>query len=471
MVLSLTGLEAPRGGKTRRWVSLAVLGLFFVTLGFGCKGLSQQERAAVKPVTLNYWTVFNDTEELKRLASEYRQLRPYVKVNIRQVRYEEFDRLFLNALADDVAPDVVSLHARWIKKYQNRLAEMPASVSTARLIVKGGLTKETQVVVDTTPMPGIGDIKRDYVGAVANDVIIGEAVYGLPIALDTLAIYYNKDLLDKANIAEPPATWDEFLEAVKKTTKFGPDGKIVQSGAALGTANNIDNAFDILSVLMMQNGVKMAAKGSVQFASGLDKAGETHPSLQALRFYTDFARPTKESYSWNETMEPALDAFVRGKAVFYFGFAYDSSRIPSRAPELNLEVIPLPQLNPSAPVNVANYWVEAVVKKSKHQNEAWDFIRFMTAPDQAKRYALSTGRPSAYRTQIKELADNPRLGPFVSQTLIAENWYHGEDITQAEKAFDDLITATLRPYADKDDPTKRDAGFIATAAQMAQQTF
>ena len=226
---------------------ITILSLSFLILGFGCKGLTAEQQASIKPVTLNYWTVYNNVAQLKQFATDYQVLRPYVKVNVKQVRYDEFEKLFTNALADDVPPDIISMNVRDLRKYSGRLSPMPASVQMSTITVEGQYFKQTVVSSEIIAMPTKRAVDTAYVSAVAKDVEIGNDVFGLPLAFDTMAIYYNKDLLDKAGIAEAPTTWEEFMNAVKKTTKFDTEGKIIQSGVALGTGNNIDNFFDILS--------------------------------------------------------------------------------------------------------------------------------------------------------------------------------------------------------------------------------
>ena len=448
-----------------------ILFLSITLVGFGCKGLSQQEAAAVRPITLNYWTVYNDVDELKKIAEEYQVERPHVKVAIKQVRYEEFENLFVNALADDVGPDIVSIHTRWLKNYIERLQPMPKEVRVSKMVVQGNISKDNVVLEETNLMPTARAIKSNFVGTVENDAIINDNIYGIPLALDTLAIYYNKTLLDKAGIPEPPQDWAEFLKAVEQTTKFNSAGEIIQSGVALGTGKNIDNAPDILALLLLQNGVDLTRDGVVTFASGIGKADTSSPTLEALKFYTDFARPTKEAYSWNESMENALDAFARGKSVFYFGFAYDLPRIKTLSPQMELEVIPVPQLNEQAPVNVANYWIESVVKKTKHSDDAWDFVRFLTNAENIASYTKATNRPTPLRSQINDQKDDILLAPFVNSVLNAKNWYNGRNVDKAVEAIDQMISDYLRPYGEDIDGFQRDTGIVMQAAKLIQQTM
>lgn len=455
----------------RRIVQLCSLAVIFLLVGFGCKGLSEEEKASIEPVVLDYWTVFNDTTILKNFANEYKALRPYVTINIKKVRYEEFDKLFVNALADDVAPDLISVHTQWLGKYQNRLAAMPSTITVADVQVKGQYAKEVIVTPQQKLMPSPRSIQTQYVSTVFEDVHTDGELYGLPLALDTLAIYYNKDLLDAAGIPEAPTTWEQFLDAVKAGTKFDASGNIRQSGVALGTAENILNAPDILAMLMMQNQQPITIGTAVTFAEGLQKPTPEHPALESLRFYTDYARSTKEAYSWNEDQVDALEAFTRGQSVFYFGYAFDASRIATLAPQLNIEVIPVPQLNPGQPANVANYWIEAVVHKTEAPNEAWDFIRYMSVSENVARYTQATGQPSPLRAQIAEQLTDPVVGPFASQVLTAKNWYTGKDIDAANDAIRDMISSYLEPYTEEDKPLRRDAGIVTTAARIIQQTM
>jgi len=441
-------------------------------MGFGCKGLSTAEIASVKPLTLNYWTVYNNVDILEDYANEYKTKRPYVTINIRKVRADEFDKLFLNALADDVPPDIISVSARELPKYLSRLAPMPETVDVSRIYKKGQYFEETVVETEQITMPTARYVKSEYVGTVYDDAVVGGKIYGLPLAMDDLAVFYNKGLLDKAGIPEPPKDWGAFMEAVKAISKIDSEGNLLQSGVALGTGNNIENVFDILTLFMVQSGVKMSQSGQVTFANGLNANNyNDSPVVKALNFYVDFARPNKEVYSWNNKQKDALDEFARGKTAFYFGFAYELPTIKSRAPQMNLEVIPMFQLNEETSINVANYWLESVVKKSKKQNEAWDFVQFITNADKVKDYVKKTGRPTPFRAQIEEQKKEVLLAPFVSQILNAGNWYRGKDYATAQKAIKDLVEKYGAPYTGKKQEDTYRMDLIENAARTIQQTL
>ena len=457
----------------KRGLTIILLSASVLLLGLGCKGAqTAQTQALVQPVTLDYWTVFNDVTTLREFAREYKALRPYVTINIRQVQFSEFNDLFVGALADDVQPDIVSIHPLWLPEQENRLSPMPAVVNVANVEVKDGLQKEVIVTPVQAPMPTANEIRRNYVTTIAEDVIRSGDIFGLPIAFDNLAVYYNTALLDAAGIALPPADWTEFVDAVKKTTRYDADGNIVQSGVAMGTGSNIDNAFDIASMLMMQNNVPLETGGVVQFANDLRRAGTAHPTLQALYFYRDFADPSRDTYAWNNDQPNALDAFARGNVAFYIGNAYDAARIRARGPQLRFDVLPLYQLTPDAPVNVANYWIESVVKKSPDQDEAWDFIRYMSAPENIERYTDTTNQPSPLRSQLAtQAAGTDFVAQFAGQSLVSKTWYSGNDYEASVAAFRQMLDGLNGPVPEDKTPLDRDVDAITRAAQVVQQTY
>ena len=58
-----------------------------------------------------------------------------------------------------------------------------------------------------------------------------------------------------------------------------------------------------------------------------------------LRFYTQFADPAKETYSWNKTFQNDKNAFISGKLAFYFGYASEYKDIQQKNPNLRFDII------------------------------------------------------------------------------------------------------------------------------------
>lgn len=429
---------------------LSTLGLY----GAGCTKTDAEATArASERVTLTMWGVFDDEASFRSFTQAYRALHPNVSFDYRKLRSEEYDDALINAFARGEGPDIFAVHNTAIGKYQDLIAPLPATITLPYTETTGTIKKETITSLKTNRSLTPANIRNQFVDVVGSDVIrtvrdastgtTTEAILGLPLSVDTLALFYNKDLLNAAGIANPPAVWDEFLTDVEKLTVYGQSGAILQSGAALGTYRNVDRAFDILSAIMLQNGTQMTSGGAASFANPL--SDRTTPGLTAAMFYTDFANPTKTSYTWNETLPNSFEAFVNGRTAFYFGYGYSLPQIRARAPKLNLGIGPLPQIaigdSAYRPQNYANYWVQTVSRQSTHQDWAWDVVQFMASEAQVGNYLQTAGRPTALRNLIQGQRENEDLAVFAGQLLTAQSWYKGRNPAVTEAAFGSLIDA------------------------------
>lgn len=423
-----------------------ILFLLLLTTGAGCKKQTVEE--ATKPVTLNYWRVFDGQDDFAEIIQRYNAQHPYVTINYRKLRYDEYEEALLNAFAEDRGPDIFSIHNTWMRKYESKLEPLPSQTTMIYQVSQGTIKKELVAEKRVIPSINLKELKQNFVDVVYSDVVINNKIYGLPLSVDTLAMYYNQDLLDASGVVEVPQYWNnDFQQTVKKITKLDLKGNILQSGVALGTARNIERFSDILSVLMIQNGaIMMSDSGQILFntvpANSQNK--NYNPGQMALRFYNDFADPVKEVYSWNTDFPNSIDAFASGQVAIIFAYSYHLPIIKSKAPKLNFLIAPLPQIEGSiSPINFANYWVEVVSKKSKYKNEAWNFIQYMTRAEQAKTYLDKTKKPTALRSLILEQKKDLDLEVFADQVLTARSWYKGKNPILMEGFFSEMVEKSL----------------------------
>ncbi len=452
--------------KSIKIVTLLLLATFLITSGFKCgappAGLTLGKP---KPVTLEYWKVFDESSNIGDLITLYQKEHPHIVINYKNFTYEEYEDQLLNALAEDRGPDIFSINTTWMKKYQPKIAPMPATVNISYEVTKGTLKKETYTEVRTQKTITLRDLKTKFPEVVYDNQVIANQIYGLPLSIDTLALYYNRDLLNNAGISAPPKTWDEFREQIIKLTKQDSKGNIIQSGAALGTADNITRSPDIISLLMLQNGAPMTDSNGFasfnQMPPGTERT--VKPASEALNFYNSFASPATQVYTWNNKMPNSLESFMNGKTAFFFGYAYQILTIKARAPKLNFEITTAPQVG--TPYNFANYWAETVSKKSKNQNEAWDFINFITTNiDVNKVYLQKSHKPTALRDLITSQIDDLELSPFANQILTAKSWYKGKNATATDQILMDMISNNLEGAL----PTDQ---IVNLAVQKINQTY
>lgn len=434
----------------RRFFACLLLLAALPLLGLGC-GQSAAEKEAAQPVTLKVWGVFEDENAMQLLMDGYRKKHSNVSFDFRILRYDEYEQELVRAFATGEGPDVFAIHNTWVGEYKDLITPLPKSLSIPYTETTGTIKKETVTVLREEKAVTLQDLKNNFVDVVYNDVVRSyqpdpkqeaeDKIFALPFYVDTLALYSNTQLLNSANIAQPPTTWQQFQDQVKLLTKVDATGKIVQSAAAIGTAANVERASDILAVLMLQNSTVMEKNSDqVTFAT---KNGDRMPAAEALRFYTDFANPVKEVYTWDADMSDSFEAFANGKTAFFFGYAYHQPLLKATSPKLDYKITVLPQIENGQVANFANYWVWTVAKATENSKWAWDFIQFGAKEENVSTYLDASSRPTALRSLINSQAENADVNTFVSQLLTAQSWYHGNDAGVVEAAFNSMIDNAL----------------------------
>lgn len=437
-------------------------------VGFGCKG-GQKAVEGLPQIQLEYWTVWDEPDAFQGLIAAYREQHPNVRINVRKMSFDDYETRLLQAWARGEGPDLFSIPNASVGKYRDLITPLPAAIKLPALVVSGGCSKNVRVVEKPTDTPRPELLDQTFLPVVADDVIFDNTIHGLPLATDTLGLFFNKDLLTAAKIIAPPQTWQELTDMVD-ATKSGltkeEAGKIVQSGIALGTAANVNRSVDILSALMMQSGTQMTdtTGKNITFGQASPTDKTFIPGAAAVDFYTAFANPARVTYSWNAEQPNALEAFAAGKVGFFIGYSYQVAALRRLNPQLNFGVAALPQISQDGPrINYANYWVESVAAQSKHPDEAWDFLLFITSEKQVAGYLEKTKKPTALKSLLAGQSNDLDLHAFVDQLLLAKTWYHGYDDSAMQQYMEEMITAVL-------DGTKTEEA-LGLASQKIQQTM
>lgn len=450
--------------------------------GQGCtRALSPETQAAARPATIRIWAVVDDFDIYQESITAFRREHPNVSVDYRRLRIEEYESELLDALAEDRGPDIFLIHNTWTNEYLTKIVPMPRTTRTAYRVLSDGLKKEPTWELRNEPTISLREFRDIYADAISYDLLrtvnvaadgqprdIQERPMGVPVGLDSLALYYNKDLLNAAGIPTPPENWTQFADQVRKITRLDAQGNILLSAASIGTAYNVERSVDILTALMAQNGTEMSNAAGVPtfhlMPALLSNSREVPPSHQAVQFYTDFANPATDVYTWNANQPASLDAFIQGRTAFFFGYSYHYDTIRSRAPRLNLGLSKLPQIEGNQTKNIANYWYWVVSRKSKNQDVAWRYLNTLTNADIAKKILENANRPAARKSLLSGQLENERIGVFASQVLTAVSWYKGQDPEAMERALEQLIEDVVTGVRD----VERAVNF---AANQVGQTY
>lgn len=431
--------EAPRGRQATGRSAVLRVGLLLAAVTL--TGAACVRQPAGPGPKLVVWGPLDDTETLRPLldafaASQRRSGR--VEIEYKKVSpLDQYEERLRTALAEGRGPDVFLVHASWIPRWLGTMLPAPDEVVTAR------------------------QVREEFVQTVAEDAIVNNRIAGLPLFVDSLALYVNRDLLNAAGIARPPSTWTEAQSVVRRTTRFNPReaAQIDQHGITLGAARNVNRAPDILSVLMLQN---LGDAPMVQ-DDGTMAFGGDQRAIEALRFFTSFSNPGKDIYTWTLTSDYSLDAFAEGEAALMLNYSYHRPTLRLKNPRLNFALAPLPQVNPGSPVTYASSWAFAVSRTTPNPLPAWQLIRFLTGEEQARAYLKSSGYPPARRDLVDEFKSDPELGVFAEQSLTARTWRQ-PDNRVVDRVFAEAIDAVVSGRDTEEGALRRAAEQIDAAA-------
>ncbi len=371
-------------------IIVAILGVGALIAGFSVYGLFLR-KPETPPVTLTLWAPEPESY-YAGMFTRLKEVYPFVTMAYRAFTdAAQYEHALLDALAAGQGPDIFAIANNDLPRKLNKLFPLPATMYTAERL------------------------QAEFPDTVLRDFTKGGAIYALPLYIDTLAMVYNRDLLNEAGIAIPPATWEEVQDAAGKLAKHDDDG-LVRAGIALGGSRNVAHMKEIISTLMFQNGAEMVNEGysTAEFASP--------EGANAFSFYMQFARPSSAAYAWNDALGFSRDVFAAGRAAMVIETAEGKALIARKSPFLNIGFTPLPQVD-GQKAAYATYQGLAVSRQSKNSRIAWETVlAFTTDAAYAESYLTASGRPPALRSLVNKYSNDPALGVFVRQALIGRAW-------------------------------------------------
>src|SRR3989344_3445742 len=390
----------------------------FITLFFllGFLGVIPifREDIRLPRVELEFWGVGDDQSAWNDTINKFESTHPNVNVKYTKLDQANYEKHLLDALAAGAGPDVFMFHNTWASKHANKT--VPASSDKIPLSTFRNL------------FPVIAE----------QDFVRNSQILALPISVDTLALFYDRDVFDNKLIAVVPATWDGLKTTILRVRELKSGGGILKAGIALGgTVKSIPNAVDILSLLLLQY------KTGIVTSDGSRMAIANAQGIAALDFYTQFSNPRSAYYTWTDSFKPSVSSFAGKQVSMILAYAADIPEIKAKNPALNFVIAPAPQLNKDEAVNFANYWGLSVSTENAYPNAAWGFIIFATTDIGAARsYVINTGKPPTMISLINEYLTDPTLGVFTAQALTARGWPQ-PDSAEVKRVFNNMIELVI----------------------------
>ncbi|CAH1216299.1 Putative ABC transporter substrate-binding protein YesO [Paenibacillus plantiphilus] len=331
----------------KKWSMLLSAVMVFMLIVAGCgnnnnAGGNSGSGSSGDKVELSF-SIWGDKEFWEESLKTFESNHPNIKVKLNFMADSYEDKLF-TMISGGNAPDVMTMY----------------ETTTPDVAKKG-------VVEDLTPY-----IEKDNSFDISDfyDVSlelskIDNKIYGLGYALAPQMLFYNKTMFDKANVAYPTGdwTWDDYLEAAKKLTVKEGD-KIVQYGSDSNT-----NWWIPAEIAVRQNGGDFFKDEKANF--------DSPEVIEALQFWADITNKHKVAPTLAE-MSGQGDLFPSGLVAMTRNGVWLKDTYKD-IKDFEWDIAPLPKQKQASTVLHTSYFTMS--SKSKHKEEAWELIKWLSGPE------------------------------------------------------------------------------------------
>ncbi|HEX2552579.1 MAG TPA: extracellular solute-binding protein [Microvirga sp.] len=373
-------------------------------------GIGLMAAGTAKAVEIEYWQyVFESrVKAMDELIKRFQAANPGITVKHTTFPYADYQTKIAAAIPAGQGPDVVQLFYGWLDNFVSAKFVQPLPTDT---FPPEMLEKEF--------FPIISAMKRDG------------KYYGVPTAVRSLALFYNKKLFEQAGLdpAKPPQTLDELLAAAQKAAKRDGAGNLLSAGITLDMAGQDHQWWR--EVLVRQFG------GAPYSADSRKVTYDSEAGARALQFYVDLQQ--KHKVGQVGFMDEGQAAFRAGRAAMTIDGTFRLGAF-GNIKGFEWGVTELPANAEGKRSNYASYWVNAITTKAQGEKleASKKFLAFVTSPEAMELWLKTVGEVPARRSVAlteKNLAD-PVYGPFLKALEYSQTTLFVDEAAQRQITMD-----------------------------------
>ncbi|MBI1297113.1 extracellular solute-binding protein [bacterium] len=386
-----------------------------------------EEAASGDTVTIEYWQYNfpSRIEAMDLLIEQFEAANPGIDViHNSDVPYSDFEPKIASSVPAGVGPDVVSLFYGWQIPWidSGYIVPLPEDAFPAEMVAS-----EFSSMVEASYFDG--------------------ELYTLPTAVRTLALFYNKDLMEQAGLdpESPPTTLEELQEqAVQCTVKNGDDFEVY--GFIANPGGQAHHWFR--EVLLRQFGQQPYSDDRRTVLWNASEAG--YEAWEAfLSFETELGTGRRD-------FENDQDGFLAGQVCFHIDGSF---RLPAvRNVEFDWGVAELPTFN-GLQSTFGSYWTHGITSKAVEDPARFDaavkFMQFITNAEAGRLWVDIVGELPAQLEAAADpvLQEDPGLGAFIAGLPYASATFfvnEADDRQAIIDAYDAVILSGADPRAELD---------------------
>jgi len=378
--------------------------------------------STAKVTDITYWNMWSGiyTKMIQGLVNEFNKAHPDIHVTMTSVPSADGDAKLLSAIAAGDPPDVFTEWNPEIGSYAQSGALQPLN--------KFMTGKYAGVESWLYPI------------AAAWGTYNGK-LYGLPMSMNTYALYYNTSMLKAIGQSSPPKTFAQLMSDQAKEWKVS-GGRVTQIGMYPG-GSSLGHYACMFDASTYSNGTyDMASNpGSIRLMDWL-ASFKKYPYSAVSAFDT----------AYGSVAGGSTNPFVMGHEGFRLTGPWDGiDDVPADNPSLTFNVEAMPAPIPSRTgCTYVNGNYNVIPKGAKHPNAAWTFMTWMAGYDNAawaaKTLPMGAWMPpsptiakqSAYQSWVSA---HPYLKVFVSE--LANKYDYITPVTPKEAEYETASATAL----------------------------
>jgi len=320
-----------------------------------------------------------ETNLLAQLVSEFNASNPDLAVTYEPVPGQYYPKI-LTMLVAKTAPDVFYLDVLYAKPFFAKRLLRPLDEYLAR----SGIRAE------------------EFIPALYRAFTDGDRVYGIPKDFNTLALFYNRRMFDRAGIAYPDSSWT--LGTLRRASM-----RLARDGAPHGFGLTRDDVDRYLPIARMF--------GATLFDGAGRCALDAPTARRALEYYAGLELVDRSAVSPSEAgTTTAYELFGRGLAAMVFEGGWAIPYLADAYPATEYGVAELPA-GPAGRSNFLFTVAYVIPATSRYPDAAWRLIAFLTS--EAVQARITFALPSRREAAERYAAKHPAYGPVLDAASYA----------------------------------------------------
>ncbi len=345
--------------------------------------------ALAEDITLNFWHHYSaqsaENETLTTvLIPKFEEENPGIKVNAVPHEWAELHDKVLVSVSTESLPDVARCDIAWLPEFQ----------------------KVGVLVALNETMPDFADVSATLLDSAMSTTVIAGKNYALPLNTNSKILFYNKAMLENANVAVP-TTMDELVAALKAISGENANGQQVW-----GWNEPALSGWNICPFIWTFGGSLTNEDQTV--ATGYVNSAETVAAVET------FAKLYQEGCltGFNSGDIPMTDGFGTGRYAMMLEGPWKTAELEGAYPDVAYGTAKMPE-GKGGSISVLG-GEDIAMFTTANQDAAWKFMKFMTS-EYAETEMAKCGQIPVNKAALEsETVKNAPFAPFIEAIQTAK---------------------------------------------------